>query len=748
MTPEEELELLRLRARARARQQGASQPGASRPQQRRVGQVEDVGRSLVTGLERAPGLVLGMTRDLSDLGDVAIRGGMNLAARVAGRDPLPREQQDAVVRTITGARDVFETQALGPAGIALNASRRTPSSTEINRVIDSAIPGEQHEPQTVAGEYARTFGEFAPAAAFPGSLAARTARVAVPAAGSETGGQIGRPFGPEAETAGRIIGGVGGGVVAEAGIMANQARNVRRTAPTSDAAALETEFAPLTRGERSANPAQRLEEADIRMGVGSDRAQNIMRTFDGRRARQARDNAMRIVSRGQEPISQDVGEAGIILGDELRTQRQALRARAQRQYDTAFNMARAEPIPQGLNDLPSGRIAAVADEYLIEIPGPARQAIQTLERQINEGGATQANVERARQALNRELGAAVNTRNDAAEFAYARIIESLDDWQAGIMRAPEARRAMQEARGIYAESAQLFGRQGRTELSTGQMGRMDPGGRAIDRTINTDLTGEQIIDSIVGAGRRPSQQALGAVRRIKELGTETVATSGQRAGGGVRAPGRRRRGGRTVGQARFMADDPNAPGGTQLPTNELQALREGLWHRVLSPLDDYLVRAEASGAREAGLLPAQKMVSQLDNALNRSGREIMQILYTERELAAMQRLLQYFQRIVPPPGAAYSGTAQGLRRMIGRAFDASLQLIPGLGPALRESAERMGSINTARRATAAPPPPRAASAAALADQRIPEYPIVAGGIGARFEQPEEPRRGIGAPPYE
>ena len=39
---------------------------------------------------------------------------------------------------------------------------------------------------------------------------------------------------------------------------------------------------------------------------------------------------------------------------------------------------------------------------------------------------------------------------------------------------------------------------------------MDPGGRAIDRTINTDLTGEQIIDGILGTGRRPPAQALGA----------------------------------------------------------------------------------------------------------------------------------------------------------------------------------------------------------------------------------------------
>lgn len=713
--------------------ESAPRRAQQRPQPSRAGLVEDAGRSFMAGLPRGVAFLAGMRGDFAEAQD-------NLSNEIVRRLGGGENIQRAVRLT----NQIGRQGAMGPS-LEDIGDRRPNTSSRIIEDTEEAMPFVGYEPQTVAGEYARTFGEFAPAAVFPGSAATRLTRVATPALLSETGGQIGREISPEAEMAGRVIGGLGGSVIAEGAIMANQARNARRLTPTDDAAALETEFAPLTRGERSGNSRQRLDEADYRMGVGSDRAQTIMRNFDANRARQVRDSATRIVTRGQEPLSQDAGEAGVILADELRTARQALRDRASLQYNRAFELARNEPIPQGLNETPSVRVQAIADEYLFEVPAPARQALNVLERQIQEGSATQANVERVRQAMNRELGAAVNARNDATEFVYARIIEALDDWQGSVMSAPRARRAMQEARGIYAEASQLFGRQGRVDLSTGQTGRIDAGGRAIDRTINTDLTGEQILDSILGSGRRPSQQALGAVQRIKKLGTRTVATSGRRADDGVRAPGRLSRGGRTRGGRAFAADDPNAPGGAEMPAPALQALREGFMHRLLGPIDEYVARVQAGGVNEGGLLPAQKMVSQLDNALNRSGREIMRVIYTERELAAMQRLLRYFQRIVPPSGAAYSGTPQGVYRMIARAFDNLWSFFPGLGPVMREVVSEATSTGAARRAvrqTPARPPRRAAAPSA------PERPeIAAPALGATIaaQSGDEAPRRLGSP---
>jgi hypothetical protein len=65
-----------------------------------------------------------------------------------------------------------------------------PGSREIQKQVEG-VTGEFYKPQTVAGEYAQTVGEFAPAAAMgPGGLARRAVmNTAIPAIASETAGQ-------------------------------------------------------------------------------------------------------------------------------------------------------------------------------------------------------------------------------------------------------------------------------------------------------------------------------------------------------------------------------------------------------------------------------------------------------------------------------------------------------------------------------------------------------------------------------
>lgn len=749
MTPEEELELLRLRAQARAR-------GDSLPQQRRPGQLDwdENGRVIVPQRQQPQ-----ERRAPVSTGEDVIRSFASGVPRgVAGLVALPRTIDEF---SANWARDnqVFGNSRLGVGARELlfgspydddaEGTLQLPSYEAIEENVTTPALGAPYEPQTTAGEYARTAGEFAPTAAFPWARGARISRTLVPAVASETAGQL--TEGTDAEPWARFAGGFAGGIANEAAL-AQRAASVRRLGqPAPESQQLEQEFGPLTRGERSGNQRQRLQEDDLRRGMGSDQASSTMRTFDARRAQEIRDNAMQVVTRGQPALSQDVGEAGVILADELRGARQALREQASAQYNRAFELAQNERIPQGLNETPSAVVQRAAEKFGFEVPNGARVPLQNLERQIQEGTATHANVERARQALNRELGAAANARDDAREFVYGRIINSLDEWQEGALTNPEARRAMAEARGIYAETQTLFAQRARTELSTGQTGRMDPGGRAMDRAINTDLTGEQAIAAMVGAGRRPSQQALGAVRRIKELGTERIIYTNRSAQSGVRVPGRGRVGGQTAGQRRFNADDPNAPpthqnprGGMEQPTRELQALREGLWHRILSPLDDYLARVENNGAREGGLLPAQKMVTQLDNALNGPGREITQTIYTAREIEAMQRLLRYFKRIVPPPGANYSGTAATLMRQITNALMAAANVIPPIGwtlNALRGASQDVGSTIAAQRAVARPPPPGRPLPIDPA-AATPVTPAISGAIALPPPEDRPRRRGV------
>lgn len=689
-------------------------PQRAQPQPQRrepVSTGEDVGRSFASAVPRGLAALAALPRDINDI-----------SAELADNNNVFGNSELGV-----GARRLL----FGTPSTEDTPSIPWISSQEIEDRYLTPNIGEPYQPQTTAGEYARTAGEFAGAAAFPWARGARISRTLVPAAASETAGQLteGTPY----EGAARFAGAFAGGVATEAAL-AQRAANVRRLGqPAPEAQQLEEEFGPMTRGERNGNQTARREEYRWRQGIGSDQAEATIRGFDAERAPAIRENAMGVVTRGQPALSQDVGEAGVILGDELRTARQAMRDRATAQYERAFEAARQERIPQGLNETPSVRVQAAADEFGFEVPNPARHALNVLERNIQEGTATHANVERTRQALNRELGAAVNQRNDAQEFIYSRIIQSLDEWQEGAMTNPSARQAMREARGMYAESQQLFGPRGRTQLGTGHTGRMDPGGRAIDRVINTELTGEQIINSIVSSGK-PSQQTLGAVRRIWELGTGTTSTSGARAEGGIRTPGRtpvgRGRGARRrAAEARareaqemdmrlrrawqFAADTPNEGvaaqrfgGVPQQPAAELQALREGVWHRILSPLDDYMRQVENSGARSAGILPVQTMRTALDNALNKSGREIMAMLYTPREIAAMQRFLRFLDRLTPPAGS-HSPSGPAIYAMVQKGLEGLANLIPGLNlvlSPLRSTSREFSATLAAERAVARPRP--------------------------------------------
>ena len=72
------------------------------------------------------------------------------------------------------------------------------------------------KPAGVGSEYARTFGQMLPNAAFPGSGLARIANVVVPTITSETAGQVARAAGagPRGEMAARVAGGIAGGAAA------------------------------------------------------------------------------------------------------------------------------------------------------------------------------------------------------------------------------------------------------------------------------------------------------------------------------------------------------------------------------------------------------------------------------------------------------------------------------------------------------------------------------------------------------
>lgn len=89
-----------------------------------------------------------------------------------------------------------------------------PTGAQINQGIRNRIGYDYYQPQTVPGEYARTFGENLIGGLAPGGLLTRAASVAVPAFASEGAAQIAEGMGasPTAQTMARTIAGIGSGL--------------------------------------------------------------------------------------------------------------------------------------------------------------------------------------------------------------------------------------------------------------------------------------------------------------------------------------------------------------------------------------------------------------------------------------------------------------------------------------------------------------------------------------------------------
>lgn len=157
---------------------------------------EDIGRSVVSGLDAG---VAGLAGLPSFIGSIA-QAGVELGQSAVQGRPLEEVHAER-------AKDYV-----------------IPSET-LEHFSGPAIhqrSGLAHRPQTTAGEYAHTIGEFAPNALIPGGMAARAGQVLAPALASETAGQAtkGRAIEPYARFAGALAGGIGAAVASRPGTAA------------------------------------------------------------------------------------------------------------------------------------------------------------------------------------------------------------------------------------------------------------------------------------------------------------------------------------------------------------------------------------------------------------------------------------------------------------------------------------------------------------------------------------------------
>lgn len=142
--------------------------------------ISDVVKSGASGVARGVASLAGAPSDVSELGARGLDWLTQQVGKKLGIDIEPRQDQQPRF----GSKDIQD-------------------------VITSVV-GDLHEPQTKAGEYARTIGEFVPGSLIgPGGLAAKAAQTIIPAVASETAGQATKGKGYEG--AARFVGALAGG---------------------------------------------------------------------------------------------------------------------------------------------------------------------------------------------------------------------------------------------------------------------------------------------------------------------------------------------------------------------------------------------------------------------------------------------------------------------------------------------------------------------------------------------------------
>lgn len=187
--------------------------------------------------------------------DVLKSGGTGVAKGAIGLAGLPGDASDLLAKGSKVASDYIAGK-LGFDNSPAVAAPLLPTSAGIQKGIEG-VTGEFHRPQTTAGEYAQTVGEFAPALLGGGEgLMARMAKqVVAPAVTSETAGQLTK--GTAAEPYARIAGAVGGG-----GLASVLGREAHMAAPTveelKDAARAQYNHPDVTNVRFAAQPTEDL----------------------------------------------------------------------------------------------------------------------------------------------------------------------------------------------------------------------------------------------------------------------------------------------------------------------------------------------------------------------------------------------------------------------------------------------------------------------------------------------------------
>lgn len=205
-------ELLKRKARAELERRKTLQP------EQTPMSMEGSAKALGTGVAQGVMAMPGGFGDVAQINSDILSGG----AKYLG---APQWAQDAA--------GTAGKAMMGPLGFM-------PTTEQITKSVEG-VTGPMHKPQNMGEEYLQTAGQFAPAAlAGPGGIGRKAAMALIPAAASETAGQLtkGETAEPYARMAGALVGGV-----AAAGRGGNAMKEMRKAAPNLEEVGSQTNAA-------------------------------------------------------------------------------------------------------------------------------------------------------------------------------------------------------------------------------------------------------------------------------------------------------------------------------------------------------------------------------------------------------------------------------------------------------------------------------------------------------------------------
>lgn len=184
--------------------------GAPQPQGEQPSALMDSAKSFGTGIAQGAIGMAGAFGDTADLASRALKGGAEYL----------------------GAPEWLSNAAGSVGKMTMGPLANAPTSEQLQGSVEG-VTGEFYKPQTTAGEYANTVGQFVPGAVMgPGGAVRKTAMAVVPGIASEAAGQA--TEGTAAEPYARIAGALGGGI-ATAGRSNTGTRQMVKNAPKMEA---------------------------------------------------------------------------------------------------------------------------------------------------------------------------------------------------------------------------------------------------------------------------------------------------------------------------------------------------------------------------------------------------------------------------------------------------------------------------------------------------------------------------------